>query len=70
MNSRSPLTPKNPAGPLLAALIGRISTEQQDEANIAASFEYDRRCLNELYSGEVEFTGMASAAAACSSIVR
>jgi hypothetical protein len=46
-----PLIPKNPDGPLMVLMIGRVSTPHQDIKNIEASYEDDERFLNLIYEG-------------------
>jgi|GEM_PF-2225137 len=47
------LEPKDASGPLRVIIIGRISTEHQDIANIDASYEYVKKYLHEVYKGEI-----------------
>lgn len=49
-----PLTPKDSDGPLRVLVIGRISTEHQNEENIDASFRYVEQYLTRAYSGPLE----------------
>lgn len=46
-----PLRPKNPEGPLQVLIIGRISTEYQNEENIEASYRFVNDYLSQVYGG-------------------
>ena len=54
-----PFRPKHPDGKLRAIVIGRISTEHQQEESIDASFRYVREHLARIYDGpsEIEYLG-------------
>jgi hypothetical protein len=49
-----PLQPRRGHGVLRVLIIGRISTEQQHEQNIAASYRYVRDYLSRIYQGEMQ----------------
>jgi DNA invertase Pin-like site-specific DNA recombinase len=52
MNARNiPFTPKNPDSLLWVLVIGRVSTPQQDVANIEAGYSYAERFFRGLYDG-------------------
>lgn len=53
INTRVPLIPKDPTGPLRVLMIGRISTDYQNIENIEASFQSAQALLGEVYQGEV-----------------
>ena len=53
MGHRLDIEPKNPQGPLMVIVIGRVSTPQQNLTNIEASYEDDERYLRSLYSDEI-----------------
>ncbi len=46
-----PLVPKNPDGPLMVLVLGRVSTKHQDVKNIEASYEDVERFLKSIYDG-------------------
>ena len=50
----TPLEPKDPRRPLQVLIIGRISTEHQNEENINASYRYVESYLERLYQGPIE----------------
>ena len=54
LNLSVPLAPKNPGGPLLVLIIGRISTEHQNIENIEASYRYVEQFLRETYEGPLD----------------
>ena len=45
-----PLRPKNPDGPLQVLIIGRISTEYQNEENIEASYRFVEDYLKQIHA--------------------
>ncbi len=47
-----PLVLKNPDGPAQVALIGRISTVNQDFNNVAASYKHAEKILEQVHKGE------------------
>lgn len=48
-----PLSPRRPGRPLFAIMIGRISTEHQNESNIEASIDYVDDFLRRNYDGPI-----------------
>jgi len=46
-----PLIPKNPDGPLMTLVLGRVSTTRQNVKNIEASYKDVERYLNSIYDG-------------------
>lgn len=49
-----PQTPKNPSGVFRTIVLGRVSTPQQQESNIQASYDYVRPIIKQIYDGPSE----------------
>jgi len=54
LQSAKPLRPQDPVGPLRVIIIGRISTIQQQETSIDASYRYVEDYLKQIYDGPIE----------------
>ena len=50
----TPLVPKNPEGPLMVLVLGRVSTPHQDIKNIEASYEDVERFPKSIHDGPTE----------------
>ena len=55
MNTTTKMVPKDPSGKLHVMLIGRVSTPQQQLANIEAGYAYAKQCLRGIWDGLIDF---------------